>query len=349
MKDYLVVGFGLAGLAFTSVLERKGKSFDIIDNNNNATHRVVGGMYNPIILKRFTPAWKADEMWLKSIQSYHWFEKKFNTTYVYPFQIYRILQSLEEQNNWSVASDKVVMRDYMNPTIKMENYKGIEAPFGFGELDKVGRVDGEQILSDYKKELSTKELFNQENFTYEDIVLHNDTVEYHGQQYKHIVFSEGSNIVYNPYFNYLPMKEAKGEMLVIEIPDLSFTKAIKSSCFMVPLGKQKFIVGATYNWEDKSGELTLKGKSELEKKLQSFLKVPYAILDYKAGIRPTVLDRRPLLGQHPKHDKLWVLNGLGTRGIIYAPALAELLFDAIENGAELNNELNINRFNTLLN
>ena len=37
------------------------------------------------------------------------------------------------------------------------------------------------------------------------------------------------------------------------------------------------------------------------------------LVEQFAGIRPTVqMDRRPLVGLHPKHPRLAVLNGLGT-------------------------------------
>lgn len=347
-KEYLIVGFGLAGLAFTSVLERNQKSFHVIDNNHDNASRVIGGMYNPIILKRFTPAWQAHNMWEKSISTYQYFEQKFNKKYFQPFHIYRILQSVEEQNNWTVASDKVVMNKYMLTDIQMENIEGIYAPYGFGELKNVGRVEGEQIMKDYKEYLSKKNLFSKETFEYSKLIFGENYVEYKGEQYQQVVFSEGSLITENPFFNYLPMKVSKGEMLIVEIPDLQLDKAIKSSCFMVPLGNQMFIVGATYNWEDKTFNLTNEGKADLEEKLTSFLKLPYKILDYKAGIRPTVSDRRPLLGRHPVHSQLAVLNGLGTRGIIYAPALAEILYDHLEKDVTIDSEMNINRFESLL-
>ncbi len=42
-----------------------------------------------------------------------------------------------------------------------------------------------------------------------------------------------------------------------------------------------------------------------------------------AGVRPTVKDRRPLIGTHPMHSQLHVLNGLGTRGVMLGPAMAK--------------------------
>lgn len=346
--DYLIVGFGLAGMAFTAELEKANKSFVVIDDNPNRTTRVVGGMYNPIILKRFTPAWKAHEMWQLALPFYKDLEKKFQQKYIYPFEIRRILQSVEEQNNWVVASDRVVMSEYMTPEIIHEKIKGIDAAFGFGQLKNTGRIAGEQLLDDYKNFLSKNGLLLQQTFHYDELVVGMNHIKYHNIEAKKVVFSEGAYLHQNPYFNYLPMNEAKGEMLVIEVPGLSVEHAIKSSVFMVPFAKHVFVVGATYNWEDKSFESTDEARAELETKLKRFLKLPYKIIDYKVGIRPTIKDRRPLVGKHPKYPNLAVLNGLGTRGVIIAPAIAKELFNHIEYDKPILDEMNIDRFEKLL-
>ena len=39
----------------------------------------------------------------------------------------------------------------MTSQLVHEAISGIDAPYGFGELQNVGRVEGEQILQDYKK------------------------------------------------------------------------------------------------------------------------------------------------------------------------------------------------------
>lgn len=343
--DYLIVGFGLAGLSMASVLECQGKTFRVIDSNPDSNHRVIGGMYNPVILKRFSPAWQAHEFWQQSQETYRYFENKFDKKYFHPFEMYRILQSVEEQNNWVVASDKAVMSEYMCNPIELKNVNGLHAPFGWGKLKNVGRVAGEEILLDYKNYLIEKELFNKNQFHHEVLEIKEDYFVYQDVAYHKIIFCEGSYIRNNPFFNYLPMKESKGEMLVIEVPELNIDFAIKSGVFMVPMGQNIFIVGATYNWTDKTDQLSPYGQAELEEKLQAFLKLPYKILDYKTGIRPTVADRRPLLGEHPDIRNLFILNGLGTRGIIYAPTLAQKLFDFIEYKTTLDKEIDIQRFN----
>ncbi len=61
-------------------------------------------------------------------------------------------------------------------------------------------------------------------------------------------------------------------------------------------------------------------------------------------MRPTVRDRRPLVGTHPIHKQIHVLNGLGTRGVMLGPAMAKALYDAVENQIPLPKEIDIQRF-----
>ena len=61
-------------------------------------------------------------------------------------------------------------------------------------------------------------------------------------------------------------------------------------------------------------------------------------------IRPTIKDRRPLVGTHPIHPNLAVLNGLGTRGVMIAPTAAKQLYNYLENGVDVDKEYSILRF-----
>ena len=112
----------------------------------------------------------------------------------------------------------------------------------------------------------------------------------------------------------------------------------------MPLGNHYYKVGATFNWKDKTLALTKAGKEELIDKLKKVIKVPYTIVKQYAGIRPTVKDRRPMVGVHPKKPELVVLNGLGTRGVMIAPTMAKNLFNHLEKGELLDTEIDIKRF-----
>ncbi len=118
-------------------------------------------------------------------------EKKFNKKYDYSVAIYRIFKSVEEQNNWFIASDKPLLSEYMDPEIIHEKHSGIKADFGFGKLKNTGRIDTKLLLEDFRKYLSDKNLLKNESFKYKNLKIENNTVEYNNIKASKIVFCEG--------------------------------------------------------------------------------------------------------------------------------------------------------------
>ena len=345
--DYIIVGLGLAGLAFAKELEDNNKSFIVYEDNSQNSSMVAGGMYNPVILKRFTPVWNAVEQLKVALPFYKTLETKFNNTYDYSVAIYRIFKSVEEQNNWFMASDKPLLSNYMVSNIIHKKFEGISANYGFGKLNNTGRIDTKLLLKDFRNYLRKKDILITTNFKYDELKIYNNSVEYHQIKASKIVFCEGFGLKENPYFNYLPMQEAKGELLTIHAPNLAIDFALKAAVFVLPLGNDYYKVGATFNWKDKTKQPSEEGKKELLDKLNTFITVPYKIVEHTAGIRPTVKDRRPLVGKHPKYENLAILNGLGTRGVMIAPIAAKSLFNNLEKNIEIDKEISITRYEQL--
>ena len=67
-------------------------------------------------------------------------------------------------------------------------------------------------------------------------------------------------------------------------------------------------------------------------------------MEHFAGVRPTVKDRKPLIGTHYNHKNIHILNGMGTRGVMLAPTMAKILFESIEFNKPIDNSINISRF-----
>jgi glycine/D-amino acid oxidase-like deaminating enzyme len=342
--DYIIVGLGLAGIAFAEELKVHKKSFVVFDDNSQKSSLVAGGMYNPVVLKRFTPVWNAKEQLDLAIPFYQKLENNFDKKYNYPVDIYRIFKSIEEQNNWFTSCDKLLLQDYMVPSIFKNDNEYINAPFNLGKLTNTGRIDVKELLVDYTNDLIENKILLQEKFNHNKIRFLNNKVVYKGLESDRIIFCEGFGIVQNKYFNYLPMREAKGELLTIHAPKLKVNYLIKSAVFVMPLADDLYKIGATFDWEDKTNNPTLKGRDELETKLKTVINCNYKIVDQTAGIRPTVKDRRPLVGTHPKYKTLSILNGLGTRGVMIAPLMAKKLVKYLEDAVPLDREIDITRF-----
>lgn len=340
----MIVGLGIAGISFCEVLERHNYSFKVIADGSQTSSMVAGGLYNPVTLKRFTPAWNAREQLGFAIPFYKDLEVKLKVRLDYNVPILRRFASVEEQNLWFEAADRPLLQPYLSTKIRPSTNPNINAPFGYGEVLHTGRVATKILLSAYSDYLLGNNSLLRETFDHGSLGMVDGLMEYKSVKARNIVFAEGYGLKNNPYFNYLPLNGNKGELLTIKAPGLGEHRIVKSSVFIIPLGDDLYRVGATYNSRDKSNLPTGEAKQELLDKLNTFLECDYEVVDHVAGIRPTVVDRKPLAGRHPIYGNMHVLNGLGSRGVMIGPWAAQLLFDQIENNIALPKEMDIERF-----
>lgn len=345
--DYIIVGCGLAGIAFCEQLKQHTKSFVVIDDQSQKSSVVAAGLYNPVVLKRFTEVWKAKEQLALALSFYNCLEKRLQVKLDEKLPVYRRFASIEEQNDWFTASDKPHLESYLSSTLLKNKNPFINAPLGFGKVLQTGKIYTSLLLKHYKDELSQEHQYIKETFNFTALKIHNSSLVYKDITASNIVFAEGFGMVNNPFFKELPLNVAKGEIITIKAPDLKMDYVLKSSIFVIPEGNDIYAVGATYNWDDKTQEVTEQAKIELLTKLKEVITCNFEVIGQVAGIRPTVKDRRPLVGVHSAYNNISILNGLGTRGVMIAPYAAKQLFEHIEKGEPLEKEMDIKRFEHL--
>jgi hypothetical protein len=346
MLDYILVGSGLAGISFAETLIQHNKNFVVYDTPTSCSSRVAGGIYNPVVLKRFTLVWDAEKQLQLLTPFYASIAQRIGVQVDFKLPMLRKLSSTEEQNNWFVAADKPGLTPFLSTSLRSSQFNGIHSPFHFGEVLHTGYVDVPLLLDQYQSYLRSKSLFIHEPFVHADVQFFEDYVLYHGVQSKNIVFAEGFAMHANPWFNHLPLDGVKGELIIIKAPDLQLDQMVNSSVFILPLGEDIYKVGATYNWDDKSNSPTQDGLEELILKLKEVISCKFELLHHYAGIRPTVKDRKPLVGTHPVYNRLHLLNGLGTRGVLLGPYLSDLLYQSIEHNQQLPAAIDIKRFSS---
>lgn len=344
MFDFIVVGAGLAGISFANFLEKYEKSFCIVSNHSQIASLVAGGIYNPVVLKRFTPTWKANEQ-MKLLHSfYDEIETKINAKIKIEIPILRKLISVEEQNNWFHASDKQVLSAYLSPNIIASINSYIAAPFGLGKVLQTGRLDMKTYLQESINRWQNEGVFYHRTFDYNQLKVEENVICYQTVLAKNIVFCEGYGVTKNPFFNYLPMKPCKGETLTFYAPDLQLDEIVKSDGVILPMGDGIYKIGSTYQWDDLTDTITEKSRAELIEKLEKLISCNYEITEQEAAVRPTVADRRPLVGKHPDYANMWILNGLGTRGVMNAPFAAQSLYKAVYESVPIDKEMDVARY-----
>ena len=223
--DYIIVGMGIAGLVFSKTLRDHGKSFVVIDSPKQGATKASGGVLNPTVLKRFTPAWNTVEFVLKAATFYESLARDIGQQVLSGVAIHRILASVEEQNNWMVASDKEILSRFLSPEILKNNNTAISASFGLGAVTQANIMKPYALLKAYQDFLKNHDQFIEAQFDYQELVVTKTAVQYKDIKATKIVFAEGSGVVHNPYFSIDVSPHGKkvfvgnkGEYIIIKAP-----------------------------------------------------------------------------------------------------------------------------------
>ena len=346
--DYIIVGQGLAGSILALTLIDRGLSVIVIDDGNLVTaSKVAAGLYNPIVFKRLVKSWLADDLLPYMDSFYPNMERLFSERFYFPKRILKPFAEEQEKVLWLKKIDEPVGK-YLNEKIYYNDLDGIVYnPLGICEVMHAGNLDTISFLNSTRKYFREKGIISEEKFDHDQLQINEDSVSYKGITAKKIIFCEGHKATENPFFGWLPFKLTKGETIIVrlakghKIPD---DIVLNKGVFILPLGNDTYKVGATYEWNDLTENISEKGRMELTEKLEKVLKVPFEIIGQEAGIRPTVNDRRPLIGLHLEMKVLGVFNGMGTKGVMLAPFFAGQFVDHLEKSTPLDKEVDIARF-----
>jgi len=145
--DYIIIGCGLASIAFCEQLRANNQSFVVFDDKSQKSSIVAAGLYNPVILKRFSAVWKSKEQLELALPMYSKIEKELNIKVDYKLRILRRFTSIQEQNKWFSASDKPNLEAFLSTQLIENTNSKIDAPFGFGEVLHAGRIDTETSIN----------------------------------------------------------------------------------------------------------------------------------------------------------------------------------------------------------
>jgi glycine/D-amino acid oxidase-like deaminating enzyme len=347
-KEYLIVGGGLAGLFFAHELEIAGKSFMILDaSNENSASKVAAGMFGPLGGQLSKLAWKAPEM-LNTLQvKAAELEHKLGSKLIHWMPVQVAFGSIKDANDYELRERTPILNEHLSNTHEAD--KQVLAPFGCFEMLRSGWFNTSLFLSQYQKQLIEKESYQIHDFKYEDLVQTESGWKYGDLTIDKIVFAEGYTAANNPYVkNLLPFKLCKGQVLRIKCEGLTEEKIVKKGIYLIPLGDSIFKAGATYEWDEINEEPNAKGLQLMQEKIQNLITLPYAVLGQEAAIRPTTNDRNPVIGKVSGFENLFVLNGLGTKGVVRGPWLASLLFNSIDKNEPLPKEVSVERIKNKL-
>jgi glycine/D-amino acid oxidase-like deaminating enzyme len=197
-----------------------------------------------------------------------------------------------------------------------------------------------------RKHWLSKEVLRHEEYVHQELLTNSDGVVYSDIKAQKVIFCIGSKNADITEFADVPIDGNKGQVLTLRNPELKLDAVVNFGNFLLPTGNGIFRLGATFEFFDPSTNTTEEGKQTLLSSLSEVLSTPMECIDHRAGHRPTVRDRRPVLGAAKANDKLLIFNGFGAKGVMIVPYCAELFIEAlIANTIDaLGKEVSIKRF-----
>lgn len=337
--DFLIVGQGIAGTVFCHTAMQAGFSCHVADTHQETqASKVAGGLINPITGRFLKKSWMIDALLPQLQETYRSMDSMLNINSFREMPILRLLSNVEEINNWEIKRMESAYSSYMGELSDITDERVRKHPAA-GNILNGGWLDTRCLLNNYRVYLKEKDCLTEEVFDWNELSNH----QWKEISFRYLIACEGFAGNSNPFFSDLPLRPAKGQVMIVHIdgPDMAFV--LNKNMLLIPLGNQHYKVGATVEHSD-GLTLTEAGLSELKEKIESVLDVPYNIVAREVGIRPTVKDRRPLLGASQKDENVFIFNGLGTKGVSLAPFFARHLLNHIIHSSELMKEVDVQRF-----
>ena len=344
--DFIIVGQGLAGTLLAYELFRQNKTFVVFnDHGQLKSSDVAAGIINPVVFRRMIKSWLVDDAFQQMETTYRELEELLHEQLYYPGRMLKILgedkfilwKEKTFANQLGTYLEVEPIQNFWNP--------GISNAFSFGCVNKSGRLDIQKLISSFSGLLTHQNLIRNEKIAYEKLFLLPHSITYDNITAQKIIFCEGSAASQNPFFKNLKFKHSKGEVLELKIAELKLEEIVNDEVFVMPIGNDSYKVGATYTWDKLNFETTDAAREELLGKLQNICSAPFEVLSQKAAIRPTMHDRKPVIGLLPDNPQIGIFNGLGSKGVLFGPYFAKQFANyLVGNSNYIHPEANIERY-----
>jgi glycine/D-amino acid oxidase-like deaminating enzyme len=337
--DFLIIGQGIAGTVFCHEALQAGFTCHVVDVPlEGRASAVAGGLINPITGRFMKKSWMIEQLIPALETTYKTLDSQLGIRSYRPMPIWRLLSNPEDINHWEVKRSEEGYNPFMGPLVQPDDPRLVPHPAA-GLILNGAWLNTSLLLSAFRSHLLKNGMISEGVFNWNDI---------NGNEWQHICFKyvvscEGIFGRQHPLFPNLPLQTAKGQVMTIQLEGNDFEQVFNKNMLMIPLGKGCYKIGATMEHTDELS-ITDKGLSALHQKAKSVIAVTYQVLKQEMGLRPTVKDRRPLLGRSALHEYVYIFNGLGTKGVSLAPYFARHLLQHITQGASLMKEVDIQRF-----
>ena len=135
---------------------------------------------------------------------------------------------------------------------------------------------------------------------------------------------------------------ARGEILTVRAPSWQQKRLVTGRGWLVPVGDDIYKVGSTYEWDDLERGPSEAGLRRLIEMVRFLGGDEFDTIAHDVGIRPILRKSQPVAGKVA--EDVYVFNGLGSKGSLYAPWAAEQLVNLLVDEVPLDSYLSVDDY-----
>ncbi len=346
--DVLIIGQGLAGSLLAWELQRRGRSVVVVDDDHaSSSSRAAAGLVNAIVGTRLVKTEDAELLVPAARALYRKLEAAFDRRFFHERPMLRLFRTDQERARWEERRQDPEYRAWINESWPIgEPPAAVHAPLGGFVQHRTGFLDTNALLDTLRDHLDQQQNRIVARIDPAAVTPVGDEVQWQAITARCAIFCEGYRLRDNPWFDWLPMKPIKGEILTLHSRKPLPRAIINAGKWIVPFEDELFRLGATYDHDRLDTLPTHEAREQLLAALPALLQQPPAceVVAHRVGIRPRSGDRRPLLGFHPHHAGLGVFNGFGSHGALLIPWYASRMADRIDGINTIPASADIRRF-----
>ena len=344
-----MIGGGLAGCSVAWQAHFRGRKVLLIDRQDpDSSSRVAAGLVTSITGTRAAASWKWEDFYPVANRFYRQVERTTGTMFWKVHPALKVFGSISEaelyQSRWGNAdSNNLAAPPSISPVFQINDLAGLHAPFGACMMHPSARLDTQKYIQsthDFFLRNNAMQVVNLDLEAEVDGRSDGIVLRSLGCKSDWIVLSQGVAARENVFFNRLPLHPARGDILQIESKSFRIDHVVHGQGWLVPTEAGRFLLGATYDRNELTSDCShqnlnaAKAREELMQRWEAMVQGSFAsrehlVLGQRAAVRPASYDRHPLIGQHETIDRMYCMNGLGSKGSLMAPELANTILDAI--------------------
>ena len=340
--DFLIVGQGLAGSLLAQELRRRGRKVHVVDDGwKSAASQVAAGLMTPLTGRRFTLTKDYPELFAAA-------KERLTERGVFrPTQVYRMFVDEEQRGKGLKRTECVSCRSFIGrvTTAQGELDAGLTDTFG-GALMNGAWVDLPKLLAEVRAELLADGSLTEAAFDPAEAVADAEGVTWRSLRAGAIVYCDGYKSAQRGPFKYLPWQPAKGEALTLRTSVADKPYILNREGWALPLGQGFWRTGTNWQWDQLDETPTEPQKEKLVRRFRSYFaqEVQVDVTAHIAGVRPCTSDSHPFMGTHPRQARTHLFGGLGPRGTVWAPLMADEMASYLCEGRALRKECDLARF-----